>query len=305
MRVERINTDTPPRGSAVPLSVLVPTRNEEANIAKCMRSVQWADQLFVVDSLSSDRTAEIAKSHGAEVVPFKWKRGMPRKFNWSMENLPFRNDWLLVLDADEEVSRELADEIQETLATDGDGYSAFIAGYDYVFMGQRLKHGDRLHKVVLLRWREARWESRELPQFANYDLEMHCHPIVRGRTGRLSAPMVHRDIEDLDHYIDRHNQYSRWEAELRTQAHRGSEGAIQGQLRSGSFMERRRWLKNLFLRLPGRPLLFFAYSYLIRGGLLDGRAGRSYAVMKAIYWYEVGLKEREIRELRSQAERRP
>lgn len=298
-------TDPPSRRGAVPLSVLIPTRNEEANIAKCLVSVQWADQLFVVDSLSSDRTIEIAESFDAEVVPFEWKRGMPRKLNWSLENLPFRNEWLLVLDADEEVSQELADEISRNLASDGGGYSAFIAGYDYVFMGQRLTHGDRLHKVVLLRWREAHWESRELPQFTNYDLEMHCHPVVAGRIGRLSAPMIHRDAEDLDHYIDRHNQYSRWEAELRTRMHhREGEGAIQGQLRRGSFMEKRRWFKNLFLRLPGRPMLFFVYSYFLRGGLLDGRAGRTYAMMKAIYWYEVGMKEREIREIRSRSDAR-
>src|SRR4029077_6625612 len=82
--------------SPLPVSVLIPTRNEEANIAKCLSSVAWADEIFVVDSLSTDRPTEIAGSMGARVIPFRWDGKGPRKYNWSLANLPWQNEWVLL-----------------------------------------------------------------------------------------------------------------------------------------------------------------------------------------------------------------
>src|SRR5438105_13641571 len=95
----------------VPVSVLIPTKNEEKNILKCLASVSWADEVFVVDSHSTDRTAELATGQGATVIEFTWDGKGPRKFNWALENLPWRNEWVLVVDADEEVSASLQSEI--------------------------------------------------------------------------------------------------------------------------------------------------------------------------------------------------
>ena len=85
----------------VPISLLIPCKNEEANIQKCIKSVNWINEKFVVDPYSSDKTVERAESMGAKVVQFKYEGGWPKKKNWALENLPFSNDWVLILDADE------------------------------------------------------------------------------------------------------------------------------------------------------------------------------------------------------------
>jgi hypothetical protein len=132
---------------------------------------------------------------------------------------------------------------------------------------------------------------------------MHCHPIVQGKIGRLRFPMIHRDAEDLHHHFARHNLYSDWEALLRTRhPARDQAGEIKPQL-FGSAVERRRFLKQCFLNLPGRPWLYFLYAYILCGGFLDGRPGFIYNVLKAFYWYQISIKEYEI-VCQGQADRR-
>lgn len=276
-----------------PASVLIPTRNEEANLAKCLASVAWADDVLVVDSASTDRTAEIARAAGARVVTFHWDGRGPRKKNWALARLPFRHPWLLLLDADEEATPELAEEIHRRLAA-APAENGFLVRYHYYFLGRWLRHGDPLWKLALVRHASARFESIAVPEVSGYDVELHEWPRVPGRLGRLRAPLLHRDAEDLRHFFDRHNVYSDWEARLAVQyAARDRSGEIRPRL-AGTPVERRRWLKRLFLRLPGRSWVFFIYSFFLRGGFLDGRAGFHYAALKAIYWYQVGLKALEL-----------
>ena len=96
----------------VPLSLFVPCKNEEANLARCLQSVPWADEVFVVDSQSTDRTTSIAQEHGAKVVQFEYMGGWPKKKNWALENLPFSHEWVLILDADECLIHEAEEEIR-------------------------------------------------------------------------------------------------------------------------------------------------------------------------------------------------
>ena len=98
--------------SNIPVSLLIPCKNEEVNLDRCIKSVDWADEIFVVDSQSSDKTPEIAQKHGAKVVQFKYQGGWPKKKNWALENLPFSNEWVLILDADECLPPESKDEIK-------------------------------------------------------------------------------------------------------------------------------------------------------------------------------------------------
>ena len=86
--------------TTVPVSVLVPIKNEVANLRKCLDSVMWADEIFVVDSQSTDGSLEIAQECGAHVVQFHFNGTWPKKKNWALENLPFRNEWIFILDAD-------------------------------------------------------------------------------------------------------------------------------------------------------------------------------------------------------------
>jgi glycosyltransferase involved in cell wall biosynthesis len=281
---------------AMPVSILIPTRNEEKNIAKCLESVAWADEVYVVDSSSTDRTADIAKSHGASVVQFSWDGKGPRKKNWALDHLPWKHEWVLVVDADEEVTPPLQKEIGEA-ASRPSKYAGFLVPYHFYFLGRLLRHGAPLRKLVLFKHRSARFEQILVPEVTAYDVELHEHPVVRGRVGTLGSPMLHHDCENLHHHFQRHNVYSDWEVLLRTRyRNRQLDGEIRPRL-FGTPLERRRFLKRLFLNLPGKPLIYFLYSYVLRGGFLDGRPGFIYNVLKSFYWYQISIKEYETRVL--------
>lgn len=287
----------------VPISLLIPTRNEQENIRKCLESVSWAEEIYVVDSCSTDRTAEIGRSLGAKVVDFVWDGKGPRKKNWALQNLAWRHAWVLLLDADEEVAPELRDEIANVVR-DETPYAGFLIRFHYYFLGRRLRHGDPLWKLCLVKHRLARFENIDVPEVTGYDVELHEWVCLRGRVGRLRSPIIHRDVESLNHHFHRHNIYSDWEGLLRTRyCNRDLAGQVQPRL-FGSPVERRRFLKRFFLSLPGRPWIYFLYSYLLRGGFLDGRPGFIYNVLKSFYWYQVSLKEYEI-QLRARSKQAP
>jgi len=273
----------------VPVSVIVPTRNEEKNIRKCLASISWADEIFVVDSESTDRTVEIAKEYTNNVVTFRWDGKWPRKKNWSLEKLPLSHDWVLFLDADEWVTPELAEEVRQVVCS-GTEFSGFMVKYDYYFLDKLLKHGDPLWKCIFFKHRLGRFEKMDAPDVTDYDVEVHEHPVIKGKVGKLKNKMIHNDFEDLHHFFCRHNIYSDWEAHLRSyKTKRNKEKEIKASL-FGSQIERRRFFKELFLKFPCKPVIYFLYSYFIRGGFLDGKAGYIYNVLKAFHWFSVDIK---------------
>src|SRR5947209_3665332 len=123
----------------VPVSIVVPIKNEAENLPRCLASVQWANEIFVVDSQSSDGSVEAAENFGGEVVQFKFNGTWPKKKNWALENLPFKNEWVLIVDADEVLPAEAAPEIAQAIANAGE-----VAGYwinrRFFFLGRWLKH---------------------------------------------------------------------------------------------------------------------------------------------------------------------
>src|ERR1019366_7783081 len=120
------------------ISVLVPTLNERHNIADCLGSVSWSDDVVVVDSGSREGTLEAARASGARVVDFKWNGQFPKKKNWALENVPWKNEWVLILDADERIAPELADEIlAEIKSPRADGY---FLNRRFMFLGKWIKH---------------------------------------------------------------------------------------------------------------------------------------------------------------------
>lgn len=266
-------------------SVVVITKNEERNIAKCLRSVDHFAEVFVVDSASTDRTQEIASSLGASVIEFHWNGLYPKKKQWCLENLPFNNDWILWVDADEEVYPELADEIQ-TLISGKPSHAGYYIGYDYVFMGRVLRHGQRVFKLVLHQRGMAKFVPQDdLDAKKAGDQEVHVQPQIDGSVGVLKQRMLHRDHDNLHHYVDRHNWYSDWEAVLRARKLPVNSGEPQPGVRG--------MLKHSFNALPGKPILVFFYSYVIRAGYLDGNPGLNYALSKAFYYWLIGIKTNE------------
>lgn len=270
----------------IPVSVITISLNEEANIALCLGSLTRFDEVWLVDSNSTDRTREIAESMGAKVVTFDWNRQYPKKKQWAFENLPFANKWVMLVDADEQVPDALAQEIADRLAADGDRHAGYFLGFHYHFADRLLKHGQRIYKLALMQHAKTRWQTYDdLEVTVLGDNEMHYQPPVDGTTGVLKTPMIHEDQESLYHFFDRHNKYSDWEAVVR---HNGSYFRTTDVQ---PFM--RRWLKPLVAKAPFRPLIVFLYSYILRAGFLDGRAGFDFAIGRAFYFWQTDLKLRE------------
>jgi len=292
--------------NVLPISVVIPVLNEEANIAACLESVRFADEVFVVDSGSTDCTAEIAESYGAKVIQFRFQPGGPRKKNWALENLPFRNDWVLLLDADERVTPELEAEIWQEFRQ-GPRYDGYYLNRKLIFMGRWLRHGGNYPSwnLRLFRHRLGRYEKLETEELDSAgDVEVHEHVVLNGRAGYLRAPLLHLDYKDISRWIARHNNYSTWDAKMRLRLLQGGDFSCSIRPRLfGSPIERKRWLKRLWVRLPCRPLLRFIYMYFIRLGFLDGKQGFIYAVLKATHEFHINVKMWEMRQRTSGGKR--
>jgi len=263
----------------VPVSIVVPVRNEAANLPRCFDSVKWADEIFVVDSHSTDETGTIAEARGARVVQFDFNGTWPKKKNWALEQLPFKNEWVFILDADEVLPPEAETEFASAVANAGE-----IAGYwinrRFMFMGKWLRHSYYPNwNLRLFRHASGRYEKLTDADTRSGDNEVHEHVIVQGPTGRLRCEMDHYAFPTVEVFIEKHNRYSNWEA--RVSADRQLSGSA-AQISSGQ-VERRRQLKQLSQRLPFRPLLRFLYIYVWQKGFLDGREGYYFARLHALY----------------------
>lgn len=276
----------------LPVSVIVAARNEARNLPRCLDSLRGAGEVYVIDSNSSDETAEIARSYGAKVVQFHYHGGWPKKRQWAMDTLPLAYDWVFLIDADEVLTPELAAEIRPAIRNPD--YEGFHVGLQMFFLGRRLVHGDAgFYKLSLFRRGRGRFECRLAEQTTSMcDMEVHEHVIVEGRTSRLKHPLLHHNVESLSRYIEKHNQYSNWEAGVWL---RGAGNSLE--LRPslfGSQAQRRRWLRRKFFALPGSPLLFFLYKYVFRLGFLDGVPGLIYCGMQGIQFFHIKAKIYEL-----------
>jgi len=198
----------------LPISVIIPVRNEAHNLPRCLASLKSVGEVYVIDSQSSDDTSAIADAHGAKVVQFRYAGGWPKKRQWAMDSLPLTYDWILLLDADEVVTSELAAEIQRAIEDPHtDGY--YIALQIY-FLGRRLRHSAAsFWKLSLFRKGLGRFECRLQDQDASMaDMEVHEHIVVKGTTRKLIHPLIHHNVESLSRYIQKHNEYSNWEARV-------------------------------------------------------------------------------------------
>jgi glycosyltransferase involved in cell wall biosynthesis len=273
-----------------PVSVLIPAKNEEANLPACLDSVRWAGEIFVVDSQSTDATARIAQDAGARIVQFHYQGG-PKKKNWALENLPFANEWVLILDADERVPPELAYEIQQCVGRP-DGFDGYYLNRRLVFLGRWIRHCGWYPSwnLRLFRHRLGRYETVQVNAPQTGDNEVHEHVVLNGKAGYLRHDLLHHDYKSLFHYIERHNRYSDWDSAVYFDLRRQpvwTRDPLHGPLR------RKRLLKRLWVRLPFRPLLRFLYMYVLRAGFLDGSAGLHFCLLSSIHEYHIGLKMKE------------
>ena len=280
--------------SKIPVSVVIMTRNESNNIEACLASVADCDEVFVVDSNSTDDTVEKAEKLGARVVSFTWNGQFPKKKQWCLDNLPFSHDWVLYVDADECVTPAVAREIADAMSQTPAAVAGYFVGYDYYFMDKCLRFGRRIYKLVLFNRHKGEFLDYKDHDIANmWEVEGHYQPKITGETRVLRNRMIHRDHDDLYHFFERHNRYSDWEAALRERGLDYAEFETQPGFRP--------LLKRLWIKAPCRTFLIFVYAYFLKLGFLDGRAGYDYAVAQAIHFWQVGLKQRELRKRRKGA----
>jgi len=274
----------------VKVSVLVPTLDEELNLPACLDSVAWADEVFVLDSFSHDRTVDIARDNGAHVVQHAFA-SYSRQKNWALEHLPFRNDWVLIVDADERVTPALTTEIGSLLP--GAGYDGYYLNRRFIFLGAWIRHSAWYPSwnLRLFRHRLGRYDDREV----------HEHVVLSGRAGYLRNDLLHLDQRGLEAFVARHNRYSTLEASARFKAECGAPDRARLPVSLlASPVQRKRFLRErIWPKVPSKPLALFVYMYLLRRGFLDGRAGLALCVFQAFQEFMVGLKLAELRRLSS------
>jgi glycosyltransferase involved in cell wall biosynthesis len=283
-----------PSDALAPLSVLIPVKNEAANMRDCISGVSFADDIVVVDSASTDGTQAIAEAAGARVVQFVWNGHVPRKKNWALENIDWHHDWLLIVDADERITPELEREIRQAISrSDVDG---FYLNRRFWFLGGWIHYCGYFPSwnLRLFRHRLGRYEQIEINNSAQSgDNEVHEHVLLDGRSNYLSAPMEHYAFPDIATFIEKHNRYSTWEASRKMHE---ITGPIMLRARPfGAAVERKRWLKKLASKFPFRPSLRFVYHYVWKQGFRDGYRG--WVLCRLLAWYErmIVWKEREIK----------
>lgn len=253
-------------------AVLVLTKDEEINIADCLSSIPSKVEKHVLDSLSTDGTAEIARQHGAQ-VHFRPFDNYAAQRNHGLHDLSYSTRWVLMLDADERMTSELHTEIQRRLATTGSRDTLFRMRRKDMFMGRWLRRSSGYPT-----WfgRLARIDAVRIEREINEEF------VTEGKVGYLEEHLIHFPFnKGIAYWFERHNRYSTMEAETLMEETRGT---IQwNQMFSNDPAIRRKWLKQIAYRLPGRPFLIFAYLFIFRGGFLDGSAGLNFCKLRLIY----------------------
>jgi glycosyltransferase involved in cell wall biosynthesis len=281
--------------SRCPISVLIPAKNERANLAACLASCQFADEVVVVDSGSTDGTPEIAAKFGARVVDFKWNGEFPKKKNWALASIPWRHEWVFILDADERITPELAAELAALVAQPAPPCDGYYVNRRFWFLDGWLLHCGYYPSWNLrfFRHRLGRYEQFQgVSDTQSGDNEVHEHVILQGKAGHLRGEMEHYAFPTIDVWVEKHNRYSNWEARLL--ATRGSE-SLAANATLDPALARKRRLKQLAARLPFRPLLRFLYHYIWRAGFLDGYRGFIFCRLMGAYEFLSLAKADELR----------
>ncbi len=263
--------------SAIPVCVLVTTKNEEGNIARCLASVRGFSYVAVIDSHSCDRTCDLAREAGVKVFSYQWDGGYPKKRQWCLDTLELPHDWVLWLDADEVLLPEIINEIKG-LFVGGElsrcGY--FIRG-QYVMDGRVLKYGLRNNKIALMNRRKMAFPVIDDLDIAGMgEIEGHYQPVIKrgviGGVGQLRSPLYHYAYEDAAAWNARHERYAVWEAEMNR---RDAWPRDPVWWRQGA--------KSVMRRSVLRPYVMFIYVYVFKCGFLDGVSG--FRMAKSRYAY--------------------
>lgn len=265
------------------VSIFILTLNEASNIEACLNSVAFADDIVVLDSYSTDGTVGLAEAKGARVVQRKFDNWAAHQ-NWAMANIKFKHEWVFYLDADERMTPELQAEILAIATNNADTCRGYFAGRTNFFMGRTITHC--YPPVPIMRFFQ--------PEHIRYERLVNPIAVIDGETGHLESRFLHYNFsKGLTEWFDKHNKYSLSEAKEGLKALRQQDPDVS--LFSKDRALKRVALKNLALRLPGRPFAKFIYLYVLKMGFLDGKAGFTYCVLQSIYEYLIDLKMWELK----------
>ena len=266
------------------ISVLILTKNEENNLPHCLDTVKWSDDVHVLDSHSTDQTVNIAKNWGASLW-FRDFDSFSGQQNWALRNIPFKHPWVFYFDADERVTPLLRDTMLATVRDPGQNVAFRIQRRDF-FMQTWLKHV-QLSPFYMRLFR---------PEKMSYERIGHPVSVPDGPVGQIGGYLDHYPFsKGMAEWIAKHNFYSTQEAE-QIVANRGTglPFSLKKALFAKDFSERRRNQKELFYRMPARPLVKFVVTYFGKRGFLDGRAGLAYSLLQSFYEYMIVLKTSEL-----------
>lgn len=269
------------------ISIYILTYNEELDIAACIESAMLSDDIIVVDSCSSDRTIEIARSYPVRAIEHPFE-SHGRQRTWMLESLAPKYEWVYILEADERMTPELFAECTRVIEnTECVGY--YVAER-VIFMNHWIRHSTQYprYQLRLLRHGQVWFDD-----YGHTERE-----VCKGATGFLQETYPHYTCsKGLSRWIEKHNRYSSDEA--RETLHQLRDGKVNWQdlFFGHSEVKRRRALKDLSLRLPGRPLIRFFYMYFILGGCWDGRPGLAWCILQTFYEYLIVLKTWEMKHL--------
>lgn len=266
-----------------PVSVLILTYNESANLHRCLSSLNWCGDVVVLDSFSTDATVDIAHQYGARVFQRPFDNYAAQR-NYGLTEITYTNPWLLMVDADEVVPPELAQEIKQTLAS---------VEHDVCLL--RLRRKDHfLGKWIRRSSGYPTWFGR-LMRIGQVRVEREINEefVTDGKVDFLREHLIHYPFnKGFAPWFEKHNRYSSMEAEL-IATEWFAPVTIRGLFDIDPAL-RRKTQKSLLYRLPGRPLLIFLLLYLVRGGFLDGRAGLTFCLLRSHYEFMINCKVREL-----------
>lgn len=271
------------RQEKVSISVLVLTKNEQQDLPACLESLAWSDDIHVYDSMSTDETIAIAQRFGARVTqrPFdNWSTHQ----NWGLQNIPFKYEWVYYSDADERITPELVEAMKLAISRN-ENVAYRVKRRDYL-MDTWLKHvTPSPFNIRLFRPAHIRYERLTNPV-----------TLVDGPIGNIDAHFDHYPFsKGMTHWVDKHNRYSSFEAgQIVANRETGDTFSFRKAFLGGDANERRFHQKEIYYRLPLRPLVMFLLLYVGKRGFLDGRAGLVFALLRSIYEYFIVLKVREL-----------
>jgi glycosyltransferase involved in cell wall biosynthesis len=232
------------------LSVIVITKNEEANIADCLESVRWADEIIVVDSQSTDKTIEVAKKYAGKIFIIKWN-GFSAAKNYAIEQA--KNGWIFSIDADERVTPELAEEIQEIVKNQVSSSNAYEVGRKAYFLGKWIRHCGWYPSYVVRLFRSGSGRYNVSRVHEKFD--------ASGKIERLKHDLTHLTDNDLHHYFSKYNIYT----------------SLAAQDLSDN--KRRFTITDIIFK----PMFTFLKMYVLRLGFLDGIHGFILCSLSASY----------------------